>query len=156
MSDFTAIDFETATGDRSSICQIGLVIVEQCKIIDKIKYFVKPPGNLYSQRNIDIHGIKPENTIAARSFGEIYPEIEIYLKGRSVVAHNAHFDISCLGQILVKCGIPSPPVRLYCTGKIYNLNLADACKKHGIIYTPHDALSDAEACALLMIKDILR
>jgi DNA polymerase-3 subunit epsilon len=92
----------------------------------------------------------------ARSFGEIYPEIEQYLKGKSVVAHNAQFEISCLGQILVKCGIPTPPIRWYCTRKIYNLSLADACKRYGISYTPHDALSDAEACAQLMIKDILR
>jgi DNA polymerase III epsilon subunit-like protein len=36
------------------------------------------------------------------------------------------------------------------------MSLKDAAAANGIIYTAHDALSDAEACALLMIKDILK
>jgi DNA polymerase-3 subunit epsilon len=156
MSNFTAIDFETANGERSSICQIGLVIVEQCKIVERIKYYVKPPENKYSQRCIDIHGIKPDDTMHARNYAELYPDIKKYLDGSKVVAHNAAFEISCIDKVHSLYGIAMPKVQWYCTRKIYNLSLADACKKYGINYTAHDAQSDAEAAALLMIKDIMR
>jgi DNA polymerase-3 subunit epsilon len=156
MSNFTAIDFETATGYRSSVCQIGLVVVENCKIVERIKHLVQPPNNIYNGRNIDIHGITPEATAAALTFAQLYPDIQKYIDGKDLVAHNAGFEIGCLSDTLTYYSIKVPLVHWYCTRKIYNLSLAEACKRYGIVYTPHDALSDAEACALLMIKDILK
>jgi DNA polymerase-3 subunit epsilon len=156
MSNFTAIDFETATGDRASICQVGLVVVEQCKIIDRISHLVQPPGNIYSDRNIAVHGITPDKTKDAETFDMIWKKISDYLAGKKAVAHNAQFDISCLSAALAKYRLPIPKIEWYCTRKIYGSSLAVACNLHGIKYIPHDAVSDAEAAALLMIKDILR
>lgn len=154
--NFTAIDFETATGDRASICQVGLVIVEQCKIVDRIKYMVQPPDNKYSERNIAVHGITPEMTDSSPTFKGIYDDICKLVHSRQLVAHNAIFDISCLNSACKKYNLPVLVNNWYCTKKIHGVSLKDACAAHGIIYTAHDALSDAEACAQLMIKDIIR
>ena len=34
--NFTAIDFETATGNRASACAVGIVSVENAKITDDV------------------------------------------------------------------------------------------------------------------------
>ena len=35
MKDFAAIDFETANGNRSSVCSVGLVIVRDGRVTDR-------------------------------------------------------------------------------------------------------------------------
>lgn len=55
--NFTAIDFETAHGKRWSICQIGLIRVENGEIKNAFSKLVQPPGNYYWQRFTEIHGI---------------------------------------------------------------------------------------------------
>lgn len=156
MSYFTAIDFETANGNRNSVCQVGLVIVEDCKIVDRIKYLIKPPGNLYHKANIGIHGITPEMTEHAETFDKVYAKIKQHIEGKNIVAHNAKFDINCLGAALMFYKIKMPKLKnAYCTYQIYGQSLSIACAMNNIIYIkPHDALEDAESCALLMIKDI--
>jgi DNA polymerase-3 subunit epsilon len=156
MSSFTAIDFETATPDRSSICQVGLVVVEKCQIVDRIKILVKPPGNKYHQRCIDVHGIVPDDTCDAETFDKVYEKIRRHIIGNNLVAHNMAFDIDCLRKTLNHYRLPWPRAVLFCTMKIYNCGLDVACAMNGIKLNHHDALSDAEACALLMIKDITR
>jgi DNA polymerase-3 subunit epsilon len=47
MNTFTAIDFETAHGKRWSICQVGLVRVENGLITDELSILVRPPHNFY-------------------------------------------------------------------------------------------------------------
>lgn len=150
--NFTAIDFETATGNRNSICSVGLVVVENCQIVDRISYLVKPPDNIYHPKNIEIHGITPEQTENLESFHSIYEKIKHLLEWRDVVAHNAIFEMDCLNKSLG--GVP--PIKWFCTYKIYKQKLSVLCQKYGIELNNHDALSDAEACAKLMIIDILR
>lgn len=55
MNNFTAIDFETTTGYRNSICQVGLVQVKNGIIINEINILVQPPDNYYWYRFTDIH-----------------------------------------------------------------------------------------------------
>ena len=40
---FTALDFETATGYRNSICQVGWIRVEIRNIVKKVNIFVQLP-----------------------------------------------------------------------------------------------------------------
>ena len=43
MQLFAAIDFETATSERTSACAIGYVIFNKTKIIKKASHLIKPP-----------------------------------------------------------------------------------------------------------------
>ena len=43
MQLFAAIDFETATSERTSACAIGYVIFNQTKIIKKVSHLIRPP-----------------------------------------------------------------------------------------------------------------
>ena len=42
MERFAAIDFEIANGKRSSICSIGVAIIEDNKVIDSVYTLVRP------------------------------------------------------------------------------------------------------------------
>lgn len=46
MRNFAAIDFETANGKRTSICSVGVVIVKEGKIINKIYRLIRPAPQL--------------------------------------------------------------------------------------------------------------
>lgn len=69
---FTAIDFETAQGFRHSICQVGIVRVENGIISEEINLLVQPPDNYYWEKFIDIHGITPEDTANEPTFNQIW------------------------------------------------------------------------------------
>ena len=45
MNTFAALDFETANQCRSSVCSIGLVFVENNKIVDTYYQLIKPCPN---------------------------------------------------------------------------------------------------------------
>ena len=95
--NFIAIDFETATGKRASICEAGICVVKDGKVGETKSWLVRPEDNAYSYYNIQIHGIRPEDTWDAPEFPEVWEEIMEYLDETPVlVAHNAAFDISCI------------------------------------------------------------
>ena len=146
---FTAIDFETAQGKRWSICQVGLVRVEDGVVKAKLNRLVCPPDNYYFYRNTQIHGIGAEHTFRSPSFSALWKEIHPYIHNQTVVAHNGAFDFSCLSQTLDYYRLPHPEYQKMCTYKIFKKDLATLCREHRIQLNHHDALSDAMACAEL-------
>ncbi|HKM94084.1 MAG TPA: 3'-5' exonuclease [Prolixibacteraceae bacterium] len=155
MDCFTAIDFETAHGKRWSICQVGLVRVENGIVTNEISLLVQPPNNYYWDRFIDIHGITPSHTANAPTFDKIWPVIEPFIANQSVVAHNGlAFDFPVLARTLEYYGMPVPDYEKHCTYRLFQDNLASLCEIYDIPLNHHDALSDAKACAELFLKYI--
>jgi DNA polymerase-3 subunit epsilon len=152
-NSFTAIDFETAQGKRYSICQVGLVRVENQIITEQLSILVQPPDNYYWNNFIDIHGITPEQTADAPTFDTVWKHIEPFIKNQNVVAHNGFsFDFPVLSKTLEYYGMQTPEYNKFCTYKIYNSNLANLCKEFDIHLNHHDALSDAKACGELYLR----
>lgn len=150
MENFTAIDFETAQGYRWSICQVGLVRVENGRITEELSLLVQPPNNQYWYRFIEIHGIGPRDTATAPTFDKVWHQLEPFIQNQTVVAHNGlSFDFPVLAQTLEYYGMPEPDYTKRCTYRIYKDNLASLCRNHKIELNHHDALSDARACAEL-------
>lgn len=160
-NDFVAIDFETATGTRSSSCAVGIVTVCAGQIVEKYHSLIRPPENHYWRQNIEIHGITPAATRSAPDFYKVYPEIRSRLSGKLVVAHNESFDRSVLKASMAYYGLDYEELglspRWECTMKIYRARnfpsaRLDCCCEHmNIPLNHHDALSDALACAMLYI-----
>lgn len=156
ITNFTAIDFETAHGKRWSICQVGLVKVENGVVVDQFSSLIKPPHNFYWDRFTGIHGITPGQTSNAMTFDKIWHKIEPFIKNQQVVAHNGFsFDFPCLHQTLDYYYIEPPEYTGHCTYKLYRDNLASLCKEYNITLNHHDALSDAAACAELFKLHLL-
>ena len=165
MTSFTAIDFETATGSRNSACAVGIITVENGKIVDEYYTLIKPPQNEYDWHCIRVHGITPEQTENAPTFAEVYPEIKKRLQGKTVVAHNEAFDRSVLQQTMEYYGLDYAelelPNRWQCTMKICRASskypsgsLYECCKVDNIPLNHHEALSDARACAMLYLNNL--
>lgn len=161
--NFIAIDFETATGKRDSICEAGICVVKNGKIVETKSWLVQPEDNLYSYWNIQIHGIRPEDTANEPAFPEVWAQILPYVETSPVlVAHNAAFDISCIRKSLESYRLTTPDVDYYCTLRAARHNyrfdsntLDNLCMQFGIpMGKHHRAGDDAEMCARLFLKMI--
>jgi len=157
--NFVAIDFETATSKRNSVCSVGIVTVEDGEIIEEYHALIQPPNNEYNWHNIQVHGITEDDTINSPLFQNVYPEIRKRLAGKVTVAHNESFDRSVLKNSMQDIGLDYSdidlPEKWECTLKIYKsmgykpAKLNICCEFHGIELQHHDALSDARGCAKL-------
>lgn len=105
---FVALDLETATFDRDSICEVGITIVENSQIKESHSWLVHPPYNEYDPFNVDIHGITPDMTADKPEFSEVWKEVEPYLTGKVVVAHNTGFDMYALRDTFLTDNISFP------------------------------------------------
>jgi DNA polymerase-3 subunit epsilon len=156
--NFTAIDFETGSGYRNSVCQVGLVRVERGIIIETYSSLIRPPDNfIRPDWTESIHGISPEDTTHAPPFAESYPRWRHFVEGQTLVAHSAKFDMGCLAACLEEfCGIAAD-FDAYCTcdtwrGTFDSASLDACCAALGVTLTNHhNALADAEACARLFL-----
>jgi len=157
--DYVAIDFETATSKRDSICSVGIVTVIDDEIVEEYHALIQPPFNTYNWHNIQVHGITENDTVDSPSFELVYPEIKKRLIGKTVVAHNESFDRSVLTSAMKSIGIDYSDINLSekweCTMRIFKskgykpAKLNVCCELHSIELQHHDALSDARACAKL-------
>ncbi len=148
---FTAIDFETAQFASNSICQIGLVRVENGEVVSTIDQLVKPPHNYYTFGNIKVHGITPNKTLRSPTFEDVWGDVKPFIEGETVVAHNAAFDVACLKSTLAYYDLACPRFTQKCTYQIYRKRLSLLCNIYKIPLNHHDALSDAMACAKLYL-----
>jgi len=168
MSVFVAIDFETADEGQDSACSVGLVRVENGAVVKTAVQLIRPPridmGDLFSPPAeafmfTRIHGIKPVDVAAAPTFGEAWPNLARILDGAHfMAAHNAPFDSGVLGACCAAAKLPKPAHRFVDTvrlardtWKIYPTKLPNVCQHLKIELNHHDALSDALACAKIVI-----
>jgi len=156
---FTAIDFETANNHADSACSIGIVQVEQGVLTHKQVHLIKPPYTGEQWLFTYIHGLTYSDVAKALTFGELWPQIEHFFKDIDfVVAHNASFDLKVLRACCQRYDILLPHFEHRCTVqvarnklKIRPANLANVCRELNITLNHHEALSDASACAQIMM-----
>lgn len=162
MTNFVAIDFETAKG-HASPCAVGIVTVEGGRITDEFHTLIKPPNNEYSPYTIQVHGITPQDTRHAPVFTKIYPEIRKRLQNKIVVAHNVAFDRSVLQKTMLANNLDYSELNIsdswQCTMQMCRANskypsgkLNECCLVEEIELNHHEALSDARACAELFLR----
>lgn len=161
MINFVAIDFETANYHRSSICSLGIVIVENGIITDKIYRLVRPRPNFYCSWATDIHGISYNDTVSEPEFPSIWEEIRPSLKNLPLVAHNSAFDAGCLKAVHELYEMQYPGYEFLCTYRtarkklpgLENHRLHTVAAHIGYdLHNHHHALADAEACAEIAKK----
>ncbi len=161
MDRFIAIDVETANFERSSICAIAAVKVENGVIVDSRYSLINPEPCYYTRACTRVHGLTDDDTWNAPSFGTVWTQWQPWLHGYTLVAHNAPFDSAC---IAAACKIYrlDQPAQFLCTlaaarkniprGMCPSKSLDMLCEFFGIpLNNHHNALADAEACAKLGI-----
>lgn len=170
MKDFVAIDFETANGNRSSVCSVGIVIVKEGQVVDSFYSLICPLPNYYAWFCQQVHGLSAEDTDTAEAFPEVWAhaveKIEQYFPDFEagevpLVAHNAAFDGSCLRAVFAAYEMGQPPYEFLCTLIASRRSFPDA-PRHTLdsiaslcgydLTNHHHALADAEACAAIALE----
>jgi DNA polymerase-3 subunit epsilon len=154
---FVAIDFETADHGRDSACSVALVRVEDGELVETRTRLIRPPRQRFAFTHI--HGLTWEDCSGEPPFAEVWPELEELLDGvKFLAAHNAPFDRGVLEACCTASGLLAPSLPWRCTVKLSRrrwalprCRLPDVCDHLGIELQHHDATSDAQACARIVL-----
>jgi DNA polymerase-3 subunit epsilon len=154
---FAAMDFETADMGRDSACALSIVLVENDTLAQTWSGLIRPPRSRFEFTYI--HGITWRDVQHKPSFAELWPEISSVLQGVDfIAAHNASFDRSVLRACCESAGIAPARNSYLCTVRLarsvwglYPTTLAHVCRHLSIPLKHHDAVSDAQACAKILL-----
>jgi DNA polymerase III, epsilon subunit and related 3''-5'' exonucleases len=158
--NYIAIDFETANEKRNSPCSIGIVVVRNGHVVEKIHHLIRPKEMRFMPINIGIHGIRPAMVESEPEFDKVWKKIKHHFDGNLVIAHNASFDISVLRKSAELYDIELPDFEYICTMKlarnfykgIENAKLNTVNDFLGYEFKHHDALYDALACSNILLN----
>ncbi len=159
--EFIAIDFETATADRNSACEIGLTWVKDLVVRKTRSWLIKPKCYPYfSPHNIAVHGIHPHEVANAPDLPAFWKEFGHVFEGRTIIAHNASFDMSVLRSTLTAYGIPNPSLKYLCSYQLAKrawptasaYDLKTLCRMLSLDLSHHRAGDDSRAAAEVFIR----
>ncbi len=162
MTDFAAIDFETANECPSSVCSVGVVVVRAGVVADTFYSLIHPEPEYYQWFCMRVHGLRAEDTEDAPVFPDVWAKIEPMIAGLPLVAHNARFDEGCLKAAFKVYRMDYSDYEfldtLWASRKHFGRNLPNhqlqtvsaACGYD--LARHHHALADAEACAAIALK----
>jgi DNA polymerase-3 subunit epsilon len=115
MSNFGAIDFETADHGRDSACAIGVVKVSGGMVIEQRYRLIRPPRQKFAFTHI--HGLSWQNVKTQPTFDVVWQDVASLIEPSDVLlAHYASFDRSVLIQCCESFDLSPPsgllPVRM--------------------------------------------
>lgn len=156
---FVALDFETASGQRTSACSLAVVRVEGERIVRAETSLIRPPqpsGELFH-----IHGISEAAQRSAPPLAEVWERFASFFEGVGlIVAHNAAFDRDVMLKSWGAAGLTPPGLPWACSVEmskrlwpsLLGHKLNQLASAWGIPLRHHNALSDARACAELVLR----
>ena len=166
MDTFIAIDYETANSNYLSACALGITFVEKGVVLESVQTYIKPPEDFssFDPFNISIHKIQPSQVKNAPSFDTVWDTIEKFHSKNNVpfACHYSGFDIRVTEALLKYYKIEFQEIQFYDTFTIAkkmwpefsNHKLNYLSDKFDIQLDHHNASSDAQACALIALKQI--
>lgn len=171
-NSFVGIDFETLYPQRVSACSIGMVKYIDGEIVDRFYTLIRPPfdypgkcGSVLTW----VHGLTEEMVKDAKTFKELLPEIETFVDGLPLVAHNSCVERACIRDVSAFYGVETTldyeniydtlPLSKQVEAKLGILEegpgthqLDTVCRRFGISgNNHHNALADAEMTGNLMV-----
>jgi DNA polymerase III subunit epsilon len=158
---FYALDVETANPNQSTICQIGVGIFEDGRLVDAWKSYINPQ-DYFHWRFIDIHGITPEMVAKEPTFPEVYPELREMFEN-NIVVHHSPFDRVAFHRAYDRFWLEPFDVKWLDSVKVARkafgsgcleggYNLANLARYLDIDFRHHDALEDAIACGKVVTE----
>ena len=172
-SSFVSIDFETLYSQRVSACSIGMVKYRDGKKVDQYYSLIRPPFDYPGKSGqvlTWVHGISEDDVRNEKTFAELLPEIENFVGGLPLVAHNASVEKCCIRDVCAYYEIETKldynnildtlPLSREAEAKVgiqvegQGTHSLDAvCSRFNVpVLNHHNALEDAEMCGNLMVK----
>lgn len=156
---YIAFDVETPNSFNDRMSAIGITVIEDNNIVDTFYSLVNPEAK-FDDFNIQLTGITPEMVAGSLNFAQLWQEIEPIMDSGLLIAHNAPFDMSVLAKCLTAYHIEWHPYTYYactctmgraCYPELSHHKLNTLCDYLGIELDHHNAGSDSEACAKLLL-----
>lgn len=147
MSVIVALDLETTGfGPLDRIVEIGAVAydLDTGEVVAEFETLINPVRNIPIAAS-RVHGLYAEHLSMAPTFEEISDQLFALLNGRTMVAHNASFDLRFLIKEFAEVGIDFSEATSESTYKLSGLSLAVACERISYSFDHHSAMSDAKA-----------
>jgi len=172
-SSFVSIDFETLYSQRVSACSIGMVKYRDGKKVDQYYSLIRPPFDYPGKSGqvlTWVHGISEDDVRNEKTFAELLPEIENFVGGLPLVAHNASVEKCCIRDVCAYYEIETKldynnildtlPLSREAEAKVgiqvegQGTHSLDAvCSRFNVpVLNHHNALEDSEMCGNLMVK----
>jgi DNA polymerase-3 subunit epsilon len=160
--NFVSLDVETANASLASICQVGIVRFENGRIADKWSSLVDPE-DFFDAMNVSIHGIDEDDVDGAPTFQQAFSDIARRISGQTVVTHTS-FDRSAISQACGSYGLAPPDCTWLDTARVARRTWSDVAhsgygldslaQRFEIKFKHHDALEDARAAGLILLRAI--
>jgi DNA polymerase-3 subunit epsilon len=158
--DFVVIDVETACSRVSSICQVGIVGFRDGAEVFSYETLVDPCDE-FSSFNIRIHGISSDHVRGKPNFSQIHATVAAHLSGQITVAHSS-FDKGALGAAcrvhdrtpIEATWLDSVRVAKRAWPELPSHRLNELTRFLGVRHKHHDALSDARAAGMVIVRAI--
>jgi ATP-dependent DNA helicase DinG len=163
MTKYAIVDLEATSGNlkENRMIQIGIVIVDNLEIVDSFSCEVNP-GVEVTDYISELTGITNEQLRQSPHFRDVALQVSDYLEDAIFVAHNVKFDYQLLSKEFKSVGID------WLAPRIDTVELAELAfptlEKYGVEAlsrelgiahdNPHQALSDAQATAMIFIEMI--
>ena len=152
---WAALDFEQDPDSDDGAHAIGVVRVEDGRIVERLHSAIRWPRNALMPSRRTPYVMRH----AAPFFADLWPTLAELLDGAQfIAAHNAAYDRRVLDESCLAAGLPTPKIPFVCTVRIsratWNLPshaLDKVCAHLGITLNHHEPLSDAEACAQVLL-----
>jgi DNA polymerase III subunit epsilon len=163
MNSFTVIDVETANADLASICQIGVARFDGRNLIADWETLVNPE-DYFDPFNVAVHGIDQDMVANAPTFSEVYADVRSLLSGETVVSHT-HFDRVAIERVCENRALDPVGSSWLDSARVVRRAWPDRYAKSGyglenvaadlgIEYRAHNALEDARAAGLIVLRAI--
>ena len=159
---FCVFDLETTGGNHlhDKIIEIGLVRIENLKIVDQKSFLIKPEMHIpdFIQK---LTSIKESDVNDAPLIEDVIDEILEFMGGSILVAHNTSFDVPFFNSVLRRLNRPELTNKSICTNlmtkymipNLLSSNLNYMSKIFNLKHQKaHRALDDTLASAELLLK----
>lgn len=158
LKDQTYVVFDLETTGLSArydrIIEFGAVKVKNGQIVSEVDFFINPDKKL-SEVTKNLTGITDEDVASGKPIKRALEDIVTFVKGCTLVSHNAVFDFGFLNEALQNNNMPiltnkvidTLPLSRILFQDIRSHTLGDVCKKLDVVYDKdeaHRANYDAE------------
>ena len=136
--ELVALDVETTGLDpeKDRIVEIALIRISDGNIVDKLVTLLNPEMRIPPDVS-SIHGITDNHVKNAPLFSDIAEPVLKLINGKTILVHNADFDIPFLKNELKLCGLELPDIKIIDNRKI--IDTLKIARKHFCF--PNNSLS---------------
>ncbi len=151
MKNYVVLDIETPNTRGNSISAVGLLVVRNGNVTERICSFIDPEDR-FDRYNQELTGIDKSMVTGAPTFPEFWPRIKDFLTQNVVVGHNILYSLFIIAKSLERYDMRVPSFRYLCAlvlSQKYisadSYKLEKLAEKIGFEFNKHDPLEYADA-----------